>query len=246
VPRRARHGPRAGELLWAPLDHCGALRVLHNPRYAGMFFFGRTRQRTQVELGQVFERLPPAEWTALIPDAHVGYINGEEFEANQRRLRENAQAAGAERRRSPAREGPALLQGLVVCGVCGDRMTVRYQLRRGGRWPTYVCQRAGLARGEPICQGIPGRALDETVGRLLMETVTPLTLEMTLAVQQELQARWNDADHLRHQQVERARYEAELARRRYLRVDPDNRLVASELEAHWNQALRTLTEAQET
>jgi hypothetical protein len=125
-------------------------------------------------------------------------------------------------------------------------MTVWYQLRRGGRWPTYVCQRAGLARGEPICQGIPGRALDETVGRLLMETVTPLTLEMTLAVQQELQARWNDADHLRHQPVERARYEAELARRRYLRVDPDNRLVASELEAHWNQALRTLTEAQET
>jgi hypothetical protein len=88
VPRRARHGPRAGELLWAPLDHCGALRVLHHPRNGGMFFFGRTRQRTQAELGQVFERLPPAEWTALIPEAHVGYITGEEFEANQRRLRE--------------------------------------------------------------------------------------------------------------------------------------------------------------
>jgi DNA invertase Pin-like site-specific DNA recombinase len=245
-PRRARYGPRAGELLWAPLDHCGALRLLHNPRYAGMFFFGRTRTRTHAELGQVFERLPRAEWTALIPDAHVGYITGEEFEANQRRLRENAQAAGADRRRSPAREGPALLQGLVVCGVCGDRMTVRYHLRRGALWPTYVCQRAGIAHGEPICQGIPGRALDDAVGRLLMETVTPLTLEITLAVQQELQARWEDADRLRHHQVERARYEAELARRRYLRVDPDNRLVASELEAHWNQALRTLTEAQET
>jgi DNA invertase Pin-like site-specific DNA recombinase len=244
-PRRPRYGPRAGELLWAPLDHCGALRLLHNPRYAGTFFFGRTRTRTHAELGHVFERVPQAEWTALIPDAHVGYITGDEFEANQRRLRENAQAAGAERRRSPAREGPALLQGLVVCGVCGDRMTVRYHLRRGALWPTYVCQRAGIARGEPICQGIPGRALDEAVGRLLMETVTPLTLEMTLAVQQELQARWDDADRLRRQQVERARYEAELARRRYLRVDPDNRLVASELEAHWNQALRMLTEAQE-
>jgi hypothetical protein len=98
--------------------------------------------------------VPRAEWTALIPDAHVGYISGEEFEANQRRLRENAQAAGAERRRSPAREGPALLHGLVVGGICGDRMTVRSHLRRGALWPTYVCQRAGIARGEPICQGI--------------------------------------------------------------------------------------------
>jgi hypothetical protein len=95
-------------------------------------------------------------------------------------------------------------------------------LRHGALWPTYVCQRAGIARGEPICQGIPGRALDEAVGHLLMETVTPHTLEMTLAVQQELQARWGEADRLRHQQVDRARYEAELARRRYLRVDPDH------------------------
>ncbi len=124
----------------------------------------------------MIERLPRDEWTALIPQAHAGYITWEEFEENQRRLRENAQAIGGDRRRSPPREGPALLQGLVVCGRCGDRMTVRYHQRHGTLWPTYVCQRRGIARAEPICQSIPGRGLDEAIGRVLIETVTPLTL----------------------------------------------------------------------
>ena len=133
-----------------------ALRILHNPRYAGAFFFGRTRQRRHAELGHVSERLPREEWTALIPDAHAGYISWADFEANQRRLRENAQAVGPDRRRSPPREGPALLQGLVICGICGDRMTVRYHLTRGGLWPTYVCQRAGIEHGIPQVSTHPG------------------------------------------------------------------------------------------
>ena len=150
--------------------------VLHNPRFAGAFFFGRSRQRRTGEIAAVIERLPRDEWTALIPNAHAGYITWEEFEENQRRLRENAQAIGGDRRRSPPREGPALLQGLVVCGRCGDRMTVRYHQRHGTLWPTYVCQRRGIARAEPICQSVPGRGLDEAIGRVLIETVTPLTL----------------------------------------------------------------------
>lgn len=243
-PRRARQGLHAGQVLWAPLEHSGALRILHNPRYAGAFFFGRTRQRRRHDLGLVSERLPRDEWTALIPDAHPGYISWTEFEAHQRRLRENAQTLGADRRRSPPREGPALLQGLVLCGVCGERMTVRYYLQRTGLWPTYVCQRAGIEHGTPVCQHIPGRGLDAAVTQLLLTTVTPLTIEMTLAIQAELQTRIAEADRLRRQQVERAQYEAELARRRYLRVDPDHRLVAAELEAQWNQALRAVTEAQ--
>ena len=109
----------------------------------------------------VIERLPREEWTALIPQAHPGYITWEEFEENQRRLRENAHAIGGDRRRSPPREGPALLQGLALCGRCGDRMTVRYHRRHGTLWPTYVCQRRGIARGEPICQSVPGRGLDD-------------------------------------------------------------------------------------
>ena len=159
--------------------------------------------------------------------------------------RENAQANGADRRRSPPREGPALLQGLAVCGICGDRMTVRYHRRHGTVWPTYVCQRRGIAQAEPICQSIPGRGLDHAIGRVLLETVTPLTLEITLTVQQELQTRLDETDRLHRRAVERARYEADLARRRYLQVDPANRLVADELEAHWNRALQQVTEAQE-
>ncbi len=243
-PRRARYGPHQGETLWGRLEHSRALWVLHNPRFAGAFFFGRTRQRHTAEARVVYERLPREEWTALIPNAHPGYITWEDFEDNQRRLGENAQANGADRRRSPAREGPALLQGLAVCGICGDRMTVRYHQRHGAPWPTYVCQRRGIARGEPICQTVPGRGLDDAIAALLLDTVTPLTLEITLAVRQELQTRLDEADRLHRRAVERARYEADLARRRYLQVDPANRLVADELEAHWNRALQQIVDAQ--
>ena len=131
-----------------------------------------------------------------------------------------------------------------MCGICGDRMTVRYHRRQGTAWPTYVCQRRGIAQAEPICQSIPGRGLDHAIGRVLLETVTPLTLEITLTVQQELQTRLDETDRLHRRAVERARYEADLARRRYLQVDPANRLVADELEAHWNRALQQVTEAQ--
>jgi DNA invertase Pin-like site-specific DNA recombinase len=245
-PRRARYGPHQGEILWGRLEHSRALWVLHNPRYAGAFFFGRTRLRHTVEARVVYERLPREEWTALIPNAHAGYITWEDFEENLRRLGENAHANGTDRRRSPPREGPALLQGLAVCGICGDRMTVRYHRRHGTVWPTYVCQRQGVARAEPICQSLPGRDLDHDIGRVLLETVTPLTLEITLTVQQELQTRLDETDRLHRRAVERARYEADLARRRYLQVDPANRLVADELEAHWNRALQQVTDAQET
>ena len=155
----------------------------------------------------------------MIRDAHPGYISWDEYEQNQRRLRENCQPYGADRRKSPPREGPALLQGLVLCGRCGKRMTVRYHTCWGKLLPTYVCQREGIAHGEPICQSIPGGAIDEKVGDILLEAVTPVTLQVALAVQEELQSRLEEADRLRQQQVERARYEAELARHRYLRVD---------------------------
>ena len=243
-PRRARAGVHQGETLWGRLEHSRVLWVLHNPRYAGAFCFGRTRQRHTADARLVSERLPREEWTALIPNAHAGYITWEDFEENQRRLRDNAQATGADRRRSPPREGPALLQGLAVCGICGDRMTVRYHRRQGTAWPTYVCQRRGIAQAEPICQSIPGRGLDHAIGRVLLETVTPLTLEIALTVQHELQTRLDERDRLHRRAVERARYEADLARRRYLQVDPANRLVADELEAQWNRALQQVTEAQ--
>ena len=248
-PRRIRSGAHKGEIGWTALTHSRALYVLHHPRYAGAFVWGRSRQRKNVAGKGCFRKLPREEWTSLIPDAHPGYIPWSEFEENQRRLRENSAtqaAASQDRRRSPPREGPALLQGLVLCGRCGRRMTVRYSTQAGSRVPEYVCQRQGIQHAEPICQRIPGRSIDERISQLLVEAVTPLALEVALTVQQELHERLEEADRLRRMQVERARYEAELARRRYLQVDPDHRLVADELEAAWNEKLRALDAAQET
>ncbi|HZR68022.1 MAG TPA: recombinase zinc beta ribbon domain-containing protein [Burkholderiales bacterium] len=152
---------------------------------------------------------------------------------------------GADRRKSPPREGPALLQGLVICGRCGTRMSVRYHQVRGEITPEYVCQRDGVEHARPLCQRIVGGGIDRSIGELVISSVTPLALEVTLAVQEELRSRAEEADRLRRQQVERARYGAELAQRRYLRVDPDNRLVADSLEAEWNAKLRALAAAQE-
>jgi DNA invertase Pin-like site-specific DNA recombinase len=244
-PRRVHTGLNKGDTVWAGLEHSRVLRILHNPRYTGAFVYGRTHTRKTVEGDWVIERIPQEEWEVLIREKHPGYIDWDEYERNQRRLRDNCQAYGAERRKSPPREGPALLQGLLLCGCCGKRMTVRYHSRRGQLSPDYVCQREGIEHAEPVCQHIPGSNIDAAVGNILVEAVTPVTLEVALAVQQELQSRLEEAGQLRQQQVERSRYEAELARRRYLRVDPDNRLVADSLEADWNAKLKMLAEAQE-
>lgn len=244
-PRRVRTGPRRGELVWGPLLHCRALQLLHNPRYAGAFFFGRTHTRQTGEGRLRVDRLPREEWCALLRDAHPGYISWEEYEENLRRLNGNAQAQGADRRHGPPREGPALLQGLILCGRCGERMTVRYHQRGGRLVPGYVCQAQGIESGGRICQEVPGLGLDRAVGELLVEAMTPLALEVSLAVQQELADRVAEADRLRHERVQRARYEADLAQCRYMRVDPNNRLVADVLEAEWNEKLRALNQAQE-
>lgn len=243
-PRIAQRGANKGEIVWGELDHSRILSILHNPRYAGAFAFGRTRQR-RIGGRQTRLRLAREEWTSLIPGAHVGYISWEEFEENEKRLRENALAHGDDRRRSPPREGPALLQGLALCGICGSRMTVRYEQSRDQLKPIYLCQRNGGEKAITLCQSIPGTAIDEAIGDLLIEAVSPMALEVALAVQTEIEARIGEVDRLQKEQVERARYHAELARRRYVRVDPDNRLVADELEAEWNQKLRAQREAEE-
>src|SRR5439155_9747449 len=110
----------------------------------------------------------------------------------------------------------------------------------------YLCQQTGIARGEPPCQRVPGRDLERAIADVLLEVVTPETIALTLAVQDDLVTRAAEAVRLRQLQVERAQYEADLAQRRYLRVDPDNRLVADVLEAEWNTKLRALASARET
>jgi hypothetical protein len=123
-------------------------------------------------------------------------------------------------------------------------MTLRYHLRRGQQIPDYVCQGERVRAAQPVCQHVPGAALDRAVSELLIAAMTPLALEIALAVQAELQERLDEAERLRYKKVEQARYETDLARRRYLHVDPANRLVADSLETDWNEKLRALTDAQ--
>ena len=243
-PQRLKKGPNKGELLWGELIHSRALYILHNPRYAGAFVYGRNRTRARPDGRTSYTKLPREQWV-LFQDVHPGYISWEQYRENLQRLRENAYANGQDRRKSPPREGPALLQGLVICGLCGSRMTVRYHTRQLNLVPEYFCQRDGVDHIISVCQHVFGERLDQAVGQLLIETVTPLALEVTLTVQLEMQARLDEVDRLRKKQVERARYEADLAQRRYLHVDPANRLVADSLEAEWNNKLRALKEAQE-
>ncbi len=243
-PWRHLKGPRKGEIDWQPLAHHTVLRVLHNPRYAGCFTYGRHAHTKQPSGKTTSKMLPRHEWISFIPGAHPGYITLDQYDANLARLAANAAAHGPDRAAGPPREGPALLQGIIICGRCGLRMTVRYHARGSQELPTYTCQRDGIENGRRPCALIPGHTLDERIGALLIDTLTPLAAEAALQVSAELEHRAAEAGALRAAHVERARYHADLARRRYLAVDPANRLVAGTLEADWNTALRALTDAQ--
>jgi hypothetical protein len=189
--------------------------------------------------------LPRDQWQILIKDLHPGYISWAEFEENQKRLQHNRQARAVERQRGPAREGPALLQGLVICGKCGRAMSLRYHWRGGRLSPDYICQKQYIERCRPVCQNVPGSVVDEALSALILHSVSPLALEVALNVQDELQKRLAESDRLRRQYVQRAQYEAEQARIRYMCVDPSNRLVADTLEALWNDKLRQLEQARQ-
>jgi hypothetical protein len=186
------------------------------------------------------------DWTTLIPDAHPGYISWDQFETNQATLTANAAAHGEDRNAGPAREGPALLQGLVICGKCGRRMSVNYHRHCTGTLvPDYTCQREGIATGTPPCQSTSGAGIDAAVTELVLASLTPLAVQTALAVSTELAARAAEADRIRATSVQRAQHAADAARRRYLAVDPSNRLVADTLEADWNHKLRELADAQD-
>jgi DNA invertase Pin-like site-specific DNA recombinase len=245
-PMHHQTGPRAGELYWTTLTHDRVLKVLHNPRYAGAYCYGRSRHYHDAGGRYHAVAKPREEWITLIRDAHPGYISFGQYEANLATLAANAAAHGGDRRAGPAREGPALLQGLIVCGKCGRRMTVRYHTRTDGTCvPDYVCQATGIAHGIPICQFMPGAGIDAAISSLILDTVTPLALEAALTVTDELNARAAQANQIRAACVQRAQHAADAARRRYLAVDPTNRLVADTLEADWNDKLRELADAQD-
>jgi len=173
-PGRHRSGPHAGELYWNSLCHDQVLKVLHNPAYAGAYVYGRARHTTDLDGRPHTLARPPGEWTVLIHDHHPGYLTWPQYQANQQTLAANAAAHGHNRKAGPAREGPALLQGLIICGRCGRRMTVRYHRRNDGTTvPGYVCQHDGIQNATPICQHMPGAIIDAAVADLLLATLTP-------------------------------------------------------------------------
>jgi DNA invertase Pin-like site-specific DNA recombinase len=245
-PRRIRRGIGKGDLLWGAMNHSRVVQILHNPRYAGAFVYGRTRGAYNATLKHVQLAVKREQWQVLIRDVHAGYISWDEYERNQITLRQNAVGFSPGLRGGTPRKGNALLQGRVLCGRCGARMRVHYERLSGHLHPYYCCneQIVRHAASKP-CLWVKGVAIDQAISALLLETVAPAAIELALAVQQEIAQRVEQAAALRQAQLQRARYEAELARRRYAKVDPDNRLVADALEAEWNERLRQLDALQQ-
>jgi DNA invertase Pin-like site-specific DNA recombinase len=245
-PRRIRRGIGKGDIVWGNIEHCRVIQILHNPRYAGAYVYGRTKGVWKADSKWTMpKKVSREEWPVLIRDAHPGYITWDEFERNEQTLRDNVAGWSPTGRGRMPREGTALLQGRLLCGRCGARMRVRYQKQRTTLAPYYICSEEVVRRAGTTCQSIRGRDIDAAISALLLETVAPAALEVALAVHDEIAGRIQQADKLRASQLERARYDAELARRRYLKVDPDNRLVADSLEADWNARLRTLDSLQQ-
>lgn len=174
-PRRLRKEPNKGELLWAPPRHARILQILHNPRYAGAFVYGRTRGRHRPGGGVSQIKVPMDDWQFVFPDHHRGYIDWDRFKANQVRLTDNAQAYAIQRRSGPVREGSALLQGRVLCGLCGERMGVRYSQEHGQSIPTYICQETMTRRGGKVCQSVPGKVVDPAIGCESDPKIDPFT-----------------------------------------------------------------------
>src|SRR5437763_1900635 len=176
----------------------------------------------------------------LIPDTSVGSGSRKILKS----LRGNGRAYELARA-SPPREGAALLQGRAVCGRCGRHFRVRYATRRGRQEAWYVCDRGHTARGELNCQSIAGAPIDEAIGSLVAEEMTPAAVELAIEIRREVEARCDEADQLRCRAIQRAHIEADLAQRRFMLVDPSNRLVADTLEREWNEKLRALAETRE-
>ena len=221
------------------------LRILHNPRYAGAFTFGRYRHHKLAQRGMSLTMLPREEWISFIPDAHPGYIALDQFDANRDRLTANAATHGRDRTAGPPREGPRPAAGrhrLRPLRAPDDRALPPPS--RAGAAHLCVSTRRHR-RAQRICASVPGADLDERIGQLLLDTLSPLAVEAALASRPNCTSGPTDADRMRAAHVERARYHADLARRRYLAVDPANRLVADSLEADWNTALRELNDAQQ-
>src|SRR5262249_18213517 len=246
-PRRQWLPGASGVLAWGRLSLSRVLAILHNPRYTGTYVYGRRRSQPVVEAGQVTRirtlQKPQPEGAVVIRDAHPAYISWEQYVANIAQLTRNRTNLPSVPGRP--REGAALLQGLVLCGRCGRRMSVRYQ-GTGGRHPIYECQRRRLHDGQGgVCWSVPARPLDAAVEAHVLAAVTPANLELALEVLTQFEQDAAEQDRQWQLQLERAHYEARRAERQYEAVEPENRLVARTLERRWNEKLQQLADLEQ-
>jgi len=233
-----------GEAAWVNLKMVNVLNILHNPFYAGAYCYGRTQTAWTPE-GKKSVAKPREDWHVFIKGHHDQYISFDEFEENEQILSENFKSRNDQCDMAPPREGPALLQGLVWCGKCGRRMATKYHLYNDNKIPYYVCEKSYIDEAEKTCQSINGVAIDAKISDLLLARLTPEAVNQAVSVQNELNRRKDETMNYYQMRIDKCAYEVELARKRFLNVDPDNRLVALELESSWNTRLKDLAGAKE-
>lgn len=245
LPRRQTYGPQLSETVWKRASHAGVYAFLRNPAYAGAFVFGKTyrdpaRQKPgRKDTGIV--RRPREDWKHVHQNVYPAYISWDQFLQNQEQLRKNAvrfdqaiQKAGG-----PPRRGEALLQGLVICGECGYHMNVDYN-----PFPRYLCKEMARRLGVDVCKTFPAGTVDPVVVEQFFAAIQPAQLDALAALLAEQQAERERLIQNWEERMKRAQYEARLAERQYQAVDPDNRLVAAELERRWEEKLRQFQETQ--
>ena len=233
-------------IRWVAASYHAIHSVLTNPVYAGVYAYGKTKQESFVdESGQVkkrVKRLPQKQWAVLIQDHHKGFIDWGTYEMIQARIAKNTrpvahQATGA------VREGAALLQGLATCGKCGRRLRVYYQGKHST--PGYYCAASQAMEGRAhYCMRVGGVKIDEAVTNAFLEAITPAAMDAALLAEKNMETDYDAALEQSRLQVERLRYEADRAQRRYRAVEPENRLVARTLETQWELSLSNLKDAE--
>jgi hypothetical protein len=233
IPRRDRFG----DVVWQPATTTAVYSILENPAYAGAFVRGR-RQRKR---GGGVRRVPQTEWAICVRDKYPAYIDWATFEQIQAMLRDNHADYLDKGTRGLPRRGQALLSGLLCCGECGHRMSVHYRSD-----VHYACHflRSKYQTG-PSCQRVAALALDRHVAEAFLEALAPAELEALVRARTLMAQEYEQVQQARQQQLDRLRYQAQLAERQYNRADPDNRLVAAELERRWEIALREVRAAEE-
>jgi len=241
-PLRAYGGVWAGQLRWGRLTHSRVLGILKNPSYAGVYVFGRYKSRRVVEPNATVRtttvQLGIDDWPVVIHDHHTGYISWDDFLANKARLAANTTNAGAR----PPREGHALCQGIIVCGSCGRPMGTRYH--RNGR-AAYECSASKADQtSTPTCRSITAATVDDVVAGRLLDALNPEEVALALAAADEVADRRARRSRAAELAVERARYDSERAERAFHECEPENRLVARNLETRWEKRLATLAETE--